>query len=253
MDTYDRLPRFLAPDAAGLNTTVTLPAEQSHHLTVVLRIAPGDQVRVFTGQGQEFVGRVQVADPRGARVHIEAPYTGAAALPAQIVLAFAPAPGQRNEVLVEKATELGAAVLQPLLCERLQGFQAESAARRAARWRGKAQQAARQSQRTVVPEVMPPVPLETFLQDADYELALVAATASDARPLWDVLAATAPPPPTLALLVGPAGGFTRREHELAVSAGFTPVSLGPHTLRVETAALSLLSVVAVWLAHVDPA
>jgi 16S rRNA (uracil1498-N3)-methyltransferase len=246
MRTPERMARFLAAQPCRVGDVVTLPPEQSRHMTVVLRIGRGQMVRVFTGQGAEYVGQVEVADPTAALVRICTEYAPARADTARLILAFAPAPGLRTESLIEKATEFGADCLQPLLCERLQGFQAESAAHRGLRWRRKAEEAARQAQRAAVPELRPPMPFDAFVQEAEAGLRLIAST-TGARSLWQVLQETAQAPSSVAMAVGPAGGFTRRELDAAAAASFVPVSLGPNVLRVETAALALLSAVALWL------
>jgi 16S rRNA (uracil1498-N3)-methyltransferase len=245
-DDVHRLPRFLAPDACRADQTVTLAPDQSRHLAVVLRLGAGDPVRLFDGQGNEFVGRVEPAEAPLARVRITERCEAPRPASARLVLAFAPAPGQRTEMLVEKATELGVDCLQPLICERVQGFQAGAAERRADRWRRKAEDAARQSQRTVVPELRAPIEFEAFVGALEGGLNLIASPV-DGRGLWGVLAETAEEPSSVTMVVGPAGGFTRRELDVAVGAGLVPVSLGPHVLRVETAAVSLVAAVGVWL------
>jgi len=235
-----RLRRFLAPTDCSIGETVTLGPAQSRHAVTVLRTARGARVRLFTGTGREFVGEVVQADPSGARVRIlEEVRPAGRPLPA-VTLGFAPAPGNRSDFVIEKATELGAARLVPLLCERLQGGHAQAAARRAERWRRKAREAARQSQRALVPEVTAPVPFERFVRGAQDGLRIVAARA-DYPGLLGVLGRLRRAPASVGLAVGPAGGFTRRELELAQEAGFEAVSLGPHVLRVETAAVCLLA------------
>jgi len=238
--------RFLAPDAARVGQTVTLGPEQSRHLATVLRIGVGDRVRLFDGRGREFLACVECADPAAARARLCEACEPAGGRPALLTLAFAPPPGQRADVLIEKATELGASRFVPLACERLQGFQASAAARRVARWERKARDAARQSGRAVVPEVCAPTPFEPFVQADEAELRLIGST-GDAPALWRILAGVPDRPGAATMVVGPAGGFSLREMECARQAGFAPVSLGPHVLRVETAAVAMLAVVTAWL------
>jgi 16S rRNA (uracil1498-N3)-methyltransferase len=205
---------------------------------------------VFNGRGAEFVGVLEGDDPAGALVRLteRLPHSGGEA---RIVLGFAPPPGQRVDLLIEKAVELGAAVLQPVLCERVQGYQAEAAARRSERWQRKAREAARQSQRADVPEMRPPIALAEFLASERAPLGLVALI-EGAEPLWSVLAGMAHAPTDVALLVGPAGGLTKGEADAAARAGFRAVSLGPHVLRTETAGLVLLAGVQFWLHRCAP-
>ncbi len=238
--------RFLAPAECRVGDTVTLAPEQSRHMVTVLRTGAGRRVRVFTGGGAEFLAEVVRADASAARVRILEELRPAAQTPRPITLAFAPAPGNRSDIVIEKATELGVGRLVPLVCERLQAGEARAAAGRSERWRRKAQDAARQSQRTVVPTLEAPVLLERFVQDAGGGLRIIAA-GPDHPPLYGVLSAAPVPQGPVSLVVGPAGGFTEREIALAVGAGFHPVSLGPHVLRVETAAMALVAGVMLYL------
>jgi 16S rRNA (uracil1498-N3)-methyltransferase len=221
---------------------VTLGPQQSRHLARVLRVRTGESVVVFDGDGGEYLGTVQSADQRATRVLIEREMDQGPALEPDLVVAFAPPPGQRPDLLVEKATEAGATELQPLLAHRLQAGQARAARSRTERWQRKARDAARQSGRLVVPRVREPVPLDRFLEAAPDGVRLVGAHMR-ARPLWTVLAGWTAPPRAVSMAVGPAGGFTDEELDAAADAGFAPVALGPHTLRVETAAVCMLAAV----------
>jgi 16S rRNA (uracil1498-N3)-methyltransferase len=241
-----KLHRFLLDCACSPGDVVSLAPSRSRHLAVVLRIGAGERVRVFSGAGDEYVARVEEADPAAVRVRILRPYEGASSGYPRLTLAFAPPPGQRADVLVEKASELGATVLQPVVCERLQGYRAGAAARRRERWERKAAEAARQCGRAIVPRLAEPVPLDPFLEGCTSGLRLLATT-GESRVLWRVLARRDDAPGAVTMAVGPAGGLTLREREAAVRSGFVPVSLGANVLRVETAAVCLLAGVVFWL------
>ena len=153
-----RLRRFLAPAECRVGETVALAPEQSRHMVTVLRIGAGRHVRLFTGSGSEFIAEVVRADASAALVRVLEELQPPARTPRPITLAFAPAPGNRSDIVIEKATELGVGRLVPLLCERVQAGQARAAEGRADRWRRKAAEAARQSRRAVVPQLSPPSP-----------------------------------------------------------------------------------------------
>jgi 16S rRNA (uracil1498-N3)-methyltransferase len=246
MDRPGQLRRFIAPRPCASGDVITLDAQQSRHMVAVLRIGAGERVRIFTGQGQEFLARVEEADPAAARVRIGEPYRPGQGVPAHLTLAFAPPSGQRADLVVEKATELGVNVLVPLLCERLQGFRAAAAAGRAERWERKAQEAARQCGRALVPHIAEPVSLGEFVAGCGDAVRLVADPEAPTD-LWQTLAGHIGVPPSLSMAVGPAGGLTRAELDLAVESGFRAVRLGPHVLRVETAAICMLGGVVLWL------
>jgi 16S rRNA (uracil1498-N3)-methyltransferase len=244
MSNSERLRRFLAPGPYSPGQVVTLTPDQSRHMVTVLRIGAGRRIRVFTGQGDEFAALVEDASPTAARVRIveKCPPQPSAV---RLTLAFAPPPGQRADILIEKATELGADALQPILCERLQGFQTAAAARRTERWRRKAQDAARQSGRTLVPEVHAPQRIEDFVRRSSEGLRLIASPGGSG--LWGFLAGIREVPGSVTMAVGPAGGLASAELDLAEQAGFRAVSLGPRILRAETAAICLLASVVLWL------
>jgi 16S rRNA (uracil1498-N3)-methyltransferase len=241
-DGTDNLRRFLCNRTCEPGQAVTLGPEQSRHLARVLRVRAGESVVVFSGRGREFLGTVERADQRAARVRIERELAEGPPMEPDLVVAFAPPPGQRPDVLIEKATEAGATVLQPLVTERLQAGQAAAAHSRQDRWQRKAQDAARQSGRLVMPEVREPVEWADFLASGPEGLCLIGAHAR-ARTLWSVLAEWQDAPGAVTMAVGPAGGFTQAELEAAERAGFQPVALGPHVLRVETAAVCMLAAV----------
>jgi 16S rRNA (uracil1498-N3)-methyltransferase len=238
----ENLRRFLFQGSLSAGQAVTLGPEQSRHLARVLRARAGESIVVFTGAGREFLATVERADQRAARVRIERQLAEGPALEPDLVLAFAPPPGSRPDVLVEKATEAGATVLQPLVTARLQARRARAARARTDRWERKARDAARQSGRLVVPRMREPVEWAEFLSACDDGSRLIGADAR-ARPLWHELQDWDQPPQRVTLAVGPAGGFTTAELDRASRAGFRPVALGPHVLRVETAAIAMLSAV----------
>jgi 16S rRNA (uracil1498-N3)-methyltransferase len=225
---------------------VTLGPAESHHLRAVLRLEEGDAVRLFTGDGQEFAARVMDGDGAGVRLHVVECCAVQEEAGTEVVLAFAPPPGQRGDILVEKAVELGVTVLQPVVCERSQGWERVAVGRRGARWLRKAEEAARQCGRSRLPELAPAAGLAEFVGRSAQGLRLVG-EAGAGRGLWSLLAGTSGCPPGVTVLVGPPGGFTRAEAAGCGAAGFVSVRLGPGTLRVETAAVSMLAVVRAWL------
>jgi len=244
MSNLERLRRFLAPGPCSPGQVITLAADQSRHMVTVLRIGTGRRIRVFTGQGDEFAALVEDADSTAARVRIveKCPAQPSAI---RLTVAFAPPPGQRADILIEKATELGADSFQPILCERVQGFQAAAAARRTERWQRKAQDAARQSERASVPEVQRPQRFEDYVNGARDGLRLIAFPGAPG--LWGLLTGIPEVPDSVTMVVGPAGGLTSAELDLAKQAGFRAVSLGPRILRAETAAICLLGGIVLWL------
>ena len=207
-----------------------LTPEARHYLGEVLRLRPGAEVEVFDGLGGRYPGRLEdglESVALGARE--EGPERAA-----EITLLFALAKGEKMDLVVQKATELGVARLVPFAAERsvvrLEGAKGEERARR---WSRIAEEAARQCGRADVPRVTPPLPL------ADALAALPRRTAAfvfhpGGPPIAVVAAAGAR---AFAAVIGPEGGLTEAEVEVCRRAGATPASLGPRVLRAETAAI----------------
>lgn len=215
-----------APLAAGAD--VPLAGTQMHYVRRVMRLGTDAEVALFNGRDGEWRARVAPAGRDGCQLHVlervraQAPESGP-------VLAFAPIRRSRMEMLVEKATELGARALRPVATQR-----AVAGVGRPERLRAHAVEAAEQCGRMSIPEIAAPAPLAALLDDT---APLVWGERTGQRPA-DAFARAA----GATLLVGPEGGFTDRERDaLAQRAGAIPVSLGPRTLRAETAALALLA------------
>lgn len=222
--------RLFLPPAQLEAPLVRLTAEQARYLTAVLRLRAGDLLEIFDGLGGRFAAELESADSVrvGARVAEEA-----RAL--DVVLAQGLAKGEKMDLVVQKATELGVSRIVPLVAERsVVKLSAERGASRTERFRRIAQEAARQCGRADVPAIDEPQPLEAVLQTDRLCLLL-----DPAQPLR--LSAAARGVSRLLLAIGPEGGFSPREVDLSQRAGALTVGLGPLVLRTETAGLAALA------------
>jgi 16S rRNA (uracil1498-N3)-methyltransferase len=165
-------------------------------------------------------------------------------LPCEIHLGQAVPKGKNMELIIEKATELGASSIRPLLSERtVVQCNADDAERKAQKWQRVAIEAAKQCGQNWVPHVARPQPLKDYFQSAPkYDLLLIASLQPDAQPIKRVLAEISAPVRSVLILIGPEGDLTPAEISLAKSFGCRPVTLGPIILRTETAAIYCLSV-----------
>jgi len=204
-----------------------LGAEARRYLVDVLRLAPGAHIEVFDGRGGRYRGEIE-AGLESVRL---GPREDAPPAAVEIALLAALAKGEKMDLVVQKATELGVARILPFAAERsVVRLDPAKGASRAARWRRIAEEAARQSGRTDVPEVRPPASLAEALGDlAPGTRAFVFHPGGG--PLGGGAAAT------LAAVVGPEGGLTEAEVRACEAAGAARASLGPRTLRAETAAI----------------
>ena len=235
------MPRFHCPLPLAADAQLTLPPTAARHVQV-LRLQPGDAVTLFNGEGGEWsatvtrMGRSDVQVQVGSHSAVERE----AARAVHLVVGM-PA-NERMDWLVEKATELGVASIQPLHTAhgvlRLKG---ERADKKQAHWQAIAVAAAEQCGRNRVPAIHP-------VQDLDSWLAAFAPTPGSVcrllslRPGSQPLALSVPPADApVWFLSGPEGGLNSAEEDQAIAQGFVPVTLGPRVLRAETAALAVLA------------
>lgn len=224
------------PLASGIE--LSLPDEAARHAQV-RRVQPGDRLHLFDGQGGEWQATITAMGRRDVSVQVGNAVPVTPEMPVHVTLAVGVPANERMDTLVEKATELGVAAIQPLQCERsVVRLAGERAQRRQAHWQGIAVAACEQSGRATVPTIEPIRPLAGWLAIAgDARARWLLSPAADAPPL----AALGPVPGVLVALSGPEGGFTPQEEQAARGAGFQPLSLGPRILRADTAPLALLA------------
>ncbi|MGC1479678.1 MAG: 16S rRNA (uracil(1498)-N(3))-methyltransferase [Chthoniobacterales bacterium] len=237
---------FLSPDSL-LQDTPSLTGEEAHHCLNVLRHSVGDRVVLFDGRGNEATATIEGADKGSADLKVV--HRGRSSpLECRITLAQAVPKGKNMDLIIQKAVELGAAEIIPLLSERtvVQLDSGEAAAKQS-KWQTVALEACKQCGQNWLPKVAKPLTTREFFDGSKPSgLALIASLQSDARPIKTVLADYAEQnggePSELTIYVGPEGDFTPAELGLAKSNGAQPVTLGPIILRTETAAIYCLSV-----------
>ena len=232
--------RWIADTWDEKRTTASLTGDQAQHLARVLRVEPGQVFDVVAGG---FLHRAEVASVREDEVAfvLHEEQEGEAALPVRLLLAVFKF--DHLEWGIEKATELGAARISPVIARRTEKHLAQAAAKRVERWRRIAREAAQQSRRTDVPVVDDPLTLKNVLNDVDEPVKLLLAETEQENSLRAALE-TAPAEAEIALAIGPEGGWAADEMELFRSAGWQHVTLGPRILRAETAAIAALAVTA---------
>ena len=222
------------PLAAGL--ALDLPPGPARHVQV-RRLQPGDEVNLFDGRGGEWPACIQAIGRQQVSVQVGQPVAVDRELPLAVTLAVGMPANERMDWLVEKATELGVATIQPLLCERsVLRLDGERAERKREHWQAQAVAAAEQCGRTRLPQVQPVLRLGEWLAEVDARAQRWVLSPTATRPL--ARPATGTP---VVVLSGPEGGLSAAEDAFAVAAGFTAVQLGPRVLRAETAPLAVLA------------
>ncbi len=219
--------------------SVRVPPSVARHAHVT-RVSPGEAIELLNLDGAVGVGRVSRWEGGSCWVEVERVELGRGEPPAPLVLGLGVLHTRAFDWAVEKATEIGATAVVPVLCERVQGV---PHAARAGRWQRVAAAAVTQCGRSRPPAILQPRELADFVQESRG----VRLVAQVGAPMPGPILAGAD---GLVLLVGPEGGFTDEEGALIATAGFTPLPLGPRTLRAETAAvvaLTLVQSLAGWL------
>lgn len=230
--------RLYVEEDLGSAVTVGLAAAQAHYLRHVLRLGSGDVVALFNGRDGEWHARIDGFGRGWCSLVVETQTRQQGTEP-DIWLMFAPIKRARLDFLVQKAVELGASRLQPVMTRYTDVKRVN-----VERLRANVAEAAEQCERTTLPTVGEALPLSAVLADWSAERRiLLCAETGPARPIHDVLTATetAGPAAGWAILTGPEGGFEASELDALGKLPFvTAVSLGPRILRAETAALSAL-------------
>ncbi|MGA8043694.1 MAG: RsmE family RNA methyltransferase [Terracidiphilus sp.] len=228
--------------------TATLTGTQAEHMARVLRAEPGIEADVVAG-GHVFHAVVAAVTPSEVRFNLIAEVESEPALPITLVMAVYKF--DHMEWAIEKATELGVAVIAPVIARRTEKHLALAAEKRVERWRRIAHEAAQQSRRSDVPLIHDPAPLSVRAAAAPDGARLVLAEQERSttlrRTLEEIMASANDEMPSFEFAIGPEGGWAPNEEALFDANGWRAVSLGPRILRAETAAIAALSVVSSFL------
>lgn len=232
-----------APDGS----TVELASEEARHLRDVLRLERGDEVFVFDGEGREFRCTIKESGRNSATLFVEGQVEAARPeSPLRLTLGLALLKGEKFDLVVQKATELGVRRIIPVVTKLSDIRLRDTAdtARRVARWQRIALEACKQSGRALLPEVASPVLCAAFIEsgssgEEDWRVMFAERGGSGLNETIENLQAQ---PLAVTALVGSEGGWADEEIALAASAGWSVVTLGGRTLRAETAAIAITAV-----------
>jgi len=221
---------------------IDLPADAAAHLLRVLRLREGDACVLFNGDGHDYDARIVAAGKRAGAVEVLGRRPVGNESPLRITLLQGIARGEKMDLILQKATELGVARIVPLQSQRSEvRLDGERLARRVEHWRAVVVSACEQCGRARLPELVAPLPLaDIAAATTPGELRLTldpqgehALTALADRP--------AGAPTRVAVAIGPEGGWSPRDREILATAGFEGLRLGPRVLRTETAGLAAIA------------
>lgn len=252
------MPRFYLPPANWNSNTLVLGGAEAHHARDVLRMKAGDRAVLFNGRGSEVTA--EATEVGRGEIHFrKVQEAKTPPLRCRITLAQAIPKGKHMDLIVQKAVEIGAAEIVPLISERtIVDLAPAAAAQKQAKWRQVAIEAAKQCGQNWLPTVEIPRKLRDFFNSSvgqaasfprtslDRDLRLIGSLQPDAQHLKKILTNYAADhgekPTDVLILIGPEGDFTPAELALARTQGCQPITLGPIILKVETAAIYCLSV-----------
>lgn len=238
------MPRFFYPDSLSIGTVIALPTEVAHHVHV-LRLSQGDHISLFNGTGGEYVATLTTIEKKRITAEVKAFSPIEVELPYAITLAQALPEASKMDWIIEKAVELGVAGIQPLASQRcVVKLSGERAEKKRAHWQGVIVSAAEQSGRNRVPHVAELSDFTSWIAQQDlHRRIILTPRAEQSLSDW----ARHHPPQAVALLIGPEGGFTEAEENMAQNRGVIALSMGPRVLRTETAGLAAIAALnAVW-------
>ena len=238
------MPRFYIPLPLAVGQLVNLPDTVAHHIQV-LRLAQGDAITLFNGDGGEYTATLTHIERRGASVEIKAHNAREVELPFAVTLAQALPEGSKMDWIIEKAIELGVSGFQPLAAQRcVVRLSAERAEKKMGHWRGIIESASEQSGRNRLAMLAPLQDYKQWITQQDmHRRIILTPRAQQSLPDW----ARHQGPQAVTLVIGPEGGLSEQEEEAALRHGALALSIGPRILRTETAALAAVGALsALW-------
>ncbi|HET8802118.1 MAG TPA: 16S rRNA (uracil(1498)-N(3))-methyltransferase [Marinobacter sp.] len=232
-----RIPRIYTDSALREGATAELDENAAQHVGRVLRMQPGQELRLFNGDGNDYPATITSASKKNVEVQVGTPDANPAESPLDIILGQALSKGDRMDYAVQKAVEMGVTRIVPLTTERCDvKLKGDREDKRLRHWQSVAISAAEQCGRARVPDILPVMTVTGWLEHTrDCEVRLVLHHRTEQS--LDAMAK----PTRVALMIGPEGGLSADEISQAESEGFLPVALGPRVLRTETAPVAAMA------------
>jgi 16S rRNA (uracil1498-N3)-methyltransferase len=234
------MPRFYYPSELAIGAIISLPEPVAHHCQV-LRLNPGDTIVVFNGDGGSYVAVLTSIEKRRVSAEIKTFSPDEVELPYSITLAQALPEAGKMDWIIEKAVEMGAAGIQPLSAQRsVTRLTGERAEKRLLHWHNVIRSASEQCGRNRLAHLADLIDFKAWITQQDLHRRIILSPDADqSLAEW----AHHHPAQAVTLIIGPEGGFTELEYQLAINQGAIPLTMGPRVLRTETAGLCALSAI----------
>lgn len=233
-----RIPRFFIDEPLLTDSAIDLPSELAHYLSNVLRLRIGAPVVLFNGNGCDYPSEVLDIHKRKASVLVNAQISLSVESPLHLHLGQGVSKGERMEIALQKAVELGVTEITPIMTENCNvKLDQERWLKKHASWKKLIIAACEQSQRNVIPHLHSPITMQQWLgQTSELEKIILAPGART------YLSNLSKPQKGFRVLIGPEGGLSEQEVYTATETGYTPVNIGSRILRTETAAIASLAI-----------
>lgn len=238
------MPRFYCPLPLAIGALLDLPDACAHHI-FVLRLNVGDSIQLFNGEGGAYVATLTLVSKKQVSAEIKVFLPQDVELPYALTLAQALPEASKMDWIIEKAIELGAGGIQPLAAQRcVVKLSSERAEKKQAHWQGIIESATEQCGRNRLAHLADLMDLQKWLGQQDmHKRILLSPRAEQSLADW----ARHQPPQAVTLIIGPEGGFSEVEEQLAIRHGALAMSMGPRVLRTETAGLAAITILnAAW-------
>lgn len=235
---------FFADPSQIADGVVTITGTDVNHMKNVLRMKPGEKAEISDGDGLRYLCILEAFSEEGATLRIEDAFADAVELPSKIYLFQGLPKSDKMELIIQKAVELGAYEVIPVVTKRaVVKLDEKKAAKKVQRWNAISEGAAKQSGRSIVPNVHEVMTYNEALQYAqEMEIRMIPYEKAKGMEATKQVVESVKAGQSVAIFIGPEGGFEESEIEQAQENGVLPISLGKRILRTETAGLAVLSV-----------
>ena len=238
------MPRFFTDPSNIDGSEIKITGSDVNHIKNILRMRAGEEISVSDGAGKDYFGKIRSIDRDCVLIDIENSWDSYVELPAEITLFQGLPKADKMELIIQKAVELGACAIVPVITKRtIVRWDEKKQDKKLARWQGIAESAAKQSGRGIIPKVTAPVSFSAALAQAGFmEAAVIPYEKAEGMEAAREKVRSMRGKKSIGVFIGPEGGFDTDEIEAAIKAGVCPITLGRRILRTETAGLTALSI-----------
>ncbi len=236
--------RFFVEHSEIIKEFPVIEGQDAHHIAKVFRLKPKDHIVIVDGGGMEYEAEIISSSKNQVTVSVVKKYATVAESPVYITVGQGYLKDKKMDMLIRHLTEIGIAKWIPVVSEySVPQPDVRKMDSRIQRWEVIAKEAVKQCRRTRVPEIVSPVSFQHAIEESSgFDLKIIFYE-NETAPMGQTLLPSDPKPSQLFVLLGPEGGFSNKEIELAKSAGFISASLGPRILRAETASISACTLI----------